>query len=139
MAGVGRELLTGETIWAQLNRNPFAYLLAYGIVVGASLINRCDFPPCPPIFPPHPTSQEVRASFWKRASISPPTPGVRGWGQGGGRLSSPSPLFLLLEAGCFSPRSRAREIFQVGKGGPPGVFSDCPPLMTSLPWFPRMR
>lgn len=37
--GVGRELLTGETIWAQLARNPFAYLLAYSMVVGASLIN----------------------------------------------------------------------------------------------------
>jgi hypothetical protein len=40
VAGVGRELLTGETVWAQLARNPFAYLLAYSMVVGASLINR---------------------------------------------------------------------------------------------------
>lgn len=56
VAGVGRELLTGETIWAQLARNPFAYLLAYGIVVGASFINRC----CSPLLPPLVPVQELR-------------------------------------------------------------------------------
>ena len=37
--GALTQLRTGQTVWAQLNGAPFAYLAAYGMVVLASLVN----------------------------------------------------------------------------------------------------
>ena len=37
--GALTSLRTGQTVWAQLNNAPFAYLAAYGMVVLASLVN----------------------------------------------------------------------------------------------------
>jgi hypothetical protein len=39
--GALTQLRTGQTVWAQLNSAPFAYLAAYGMVVLASLANEC--------------------------------------------------------------------------------------------------
>ena len=41
--GALTQLRTGQTVWAQLNSAPFAYLAAYGMVVLASLVNECAF------------------------------------------------------------------------------------------------
>lgn len=44
--GALTQLRTGQTVWAQLNSAPFAYLAAYGMVVLASLANECAAAVC---------------------------------------------------------------------------------------------
>ena len=41
VAGVGCELITGASVWQQLNYAPYAYLAAYLLNVAAAAVNRC--------------------------------------------------------------------------------------------------